>query len=423
MGTTRSMRYTSGVMLLSLGLTACGDAEFSGTASVRLQDKMRLIDAAHAVEIDTFGDVYISGSSRPGLKHVRGLSDILLYKYNKQGDLVWGRQLGGTSGANEFDRPTDIAVDSSTGDVYVSGFTTGAMFKNKHLGGRDAALIKYDYNGKMLWSRQFGTSGHDVATAAATDAFGAVYVVGYRDSVAGDEKANGARDMVVTKLNADGKQQWQQVIGSQFDDQAMDIVIDSDQDIYVAGFTYGQLGNKAFGGRDAVMLKLDTKGNVLWTRQSGSAGDDIATSLVAGDVGQFFVAGTSTGNLPQHTNAGKEDGWVAKYTSGGDEQWTKQFGNQYTNRVKSVRFDATARLVIVAGEQHMGRDQSQILISAFDASGQQQWVKGNKPTDKPAFDYVASAGYFEKTKELVVVGRAMSPKGSPTGDMLVAKYK
>lgn len=404
-------------------LAACGSDDFSGSLDSQLRDKMKMIDAAYAVEVDTFGDVYVSGSTRPGLKHVRGISDILLYKYSRKGELVWGRQIAGSSGTHDFDRPTGIAIFPSTGDVYVSGFTTGAMSKNAHLGGRDAVLVKYDYNGKMLWSKQFGSAGHDVAHAVTTDSTGNVYITGYRDAIAGDQLSKGYRDIFVTKFDDSGKQLWQQIIGTALDDVGHDIMVGADEAVYVAGYSVGNLAAKNAGGKDAVILKLDAAGKLEWTYQYGSVADDVANSLVNGDVGQFYVAGTAANSMPQQRSHGLEDGWVAKFTSDGQEQWTRQFGNQYANRIKNVTFEAKTRQIVVVGEQEKARDQGQIIMAAFDAAGEQKWLREMGDAAAPSYDSVGAAGYFEKGKTLYVVGRSMPPKGPSTGMMFARVYK
>jgi hypothetical protein len=81
-------------------------------------------------------------------------------------------------GTSSSEYSNGIAVDGS-GNVYVTGFTEGGLDGNVSSGGKDIFLVKYDTSGNKLWTRQTGTAGTDVASDAAADAGGNVYICGY----------------------------------------------------------------------------------------------------------------------------------------------------------------------------------------------------------------------------------------------------
>ena len=48
----------------------------------------------------------------------------------------------------------------------------------------------------------------------------------------------------------------------------MDIMVDNQGNVYVAGYTSGSLfGHQPAGGGDAVVAKLDSDGNLVWGKQ------------------------------------------------------------------------------------------------------------------------------------------------------------
>ncbi|MEZ4633802.1 MAG: hypothetical protein R2856_02280 [Caldilineaceae bacterium] len=67
-------------------------------------------------------------------------------------------------------------VADATG-LYVVGQTAGMLPGQVQVGMRDALIRKYSFDGTVLWTRQFGTTGDDSASQVAVDSTG-VYVAG-----------------------------------------------------------------------------------------------------------------------------------------------------------------------------------------------------------------------------------------------------
>jgi len=98
-----------------------------------------------------------------------------------------------------------VATDSS-GNVYVTGFTRGALDGNTSAGSNDLFVVKYSYSGTKQWTKQLGTSGNDNASGVATDSSGNVYVTGYTRGGLDGTNA-GSRDIFVVKYNSSGTKQ------------------------------------------------------------------------------------------------------------------------------------------------------------------------------------------------------------------------
>lgn len=54
-----------------------------------------------------------------------------------------------------------VAIDSTSGGVFVSGYVSGSLHGQAHQGGTDVVLLKFDASGSRLWTQLFGTSGND----------------------------------------------------------------------------------------------------------------------------------------------------------------------------------------------------------------------------------------------------------------------
>jgi len=99
--------------------------------------------------------------------------------------------------------------------------------------------------------------------------------------------------------------------------------------VYVAGQTGGTISadQPSAGGVDAFLAKLDAAGNLLWTRQFGTAANDsVDAGGVAADEKGVYVSGQVGGALPGQTHAGRQDVFLRRYDPDGDERFTHQFG-------------------------------------------------------------------------------------------------
>lgn len=236
-------------------------------------------------------------------------------------DAVWVKQLG--TPADEYGWA--VATDSS-GNVFVAGYTTGALQGNNQ-GGQDVAVAKYSSAGVAQWTAQLGSAGDEHAYGAATDSAGNLYVAGSTTDAMWGAYAGGAHDAFVAKWSPGGSSLWSDPVGSAGDDLAYAIAVDGAGNIYVAGSTTGSFGATNAGGLDAWVAKYDPNMTALWVKQFGGAGDEIARGVAVDGSGNVYVAGSATGAFGGATyNGGLHDAFLVKLDSNGAVQWTKLRG-------------------------------------------------------------------------------------------------
>lgn len=73
-------------------------------------------------------------------------------------------------------------------------------------------------------------------------------------------------DILAIKMSGSGNVIWQQVLNGN-NDAGLDAVLDSSENIYIAGYT----NSGTAGGNDGYIVKLDTAGNILWQRAIGTS--------------------------------------------------------------------------------------------------------------------------------------------------------
>ena len=281
-------------------------------------------DSASAVAVDTTGNAYVTGSTAgtlPGSPTTnQGKSDLFLVKYNPAGDNVWTRQLG----SPDADAANAVAVDGA-GNAYLAGSTTGTLPGSPapNEGNDDLFLVKYNPAGDIVWTRQMGSESFDTATAVAVDTAGNVYVAGYTTgTLPGSPTANqGFADLFLVKYNSAGDNVWTRQLGSPGYDRSSGVSVDAAGNIYVAGTTGNVLPGSPVtnrGGIDLFVVKFNGSGERLWTQQKGSSGFDGANGIAVGKPGGVYVTGETDGSLDGRTKAGSDpDGFILKYLPDG----------------------------------------------------------------------------------------------------------
>lgn len=277
----------------------------------------------------TADGVYAAGSTYGSLQGLsKGKYDGFVRKYSSDGKHLWTRQFG----TPQDDYVYGVAVDAT--GVYLAGSTAGSL-QGTNKGNHDGFVRKYDHNGKLLWTRQFGTSLYDEALGVAAHA-GAVYAAGTTlGSLQGVNKGN--VDGFVRKYNADGKYLWTRQFGTPESDGAHGVAADS-SGVYAAGTTTGSLQGTSNGVQDGFVRKYSPDGKHLWTRQFGTNMEDYVHGVAVGAT-EVYAVGQTTG-LMQGTYKGSSDGFVRMYGLNGHGTWTRQFGTTTADMAFGVAVNA-----------------------------------------------------------------------------------
>jgi len=329
------------------------------------------------VAVDASGNVYVAGETVGALpgQSSSGGSDVFVRKYDGSGSELWTRQFG--TFAN--DHATDVAVDAS-GNVYVAGYTGGALPGQSSLGSDDAFIRKYDGSGNELWTKQFGTSTYDYAESVAVDASGNIYVAGETLGVLPGQTSSGGIDAFVRKYDGSGSEIWTKQFGTSTYVSIWRVAVDASGNVYVAGETKGALpGQTSSGDWDVFVRKYDGSGNELWTKQFGTSDNDYAPGVAVDASGNVYAAGYTGGALPGQSSPGGGDAFVRKYDGSGNELWTRQFGTSDYDYAESVAVDASGN-VYVAGltsgvlPRQTSSGGGDAFVRKYDGSGSELWT-------------------------------------------------
>jgi hypothetical protein len=162
---------------------------------------------SRGIATDPAGNVFLAGytgGARLDGTPSTGASDLFVVKYDNEGNKVYTQQMGA---ADKDTEGNGIATDAD-GNVYVTGHTEGALDGNALTGTNDLFLAKYDAVGTKVYVRQMGAADKDTrGNGIATDADGNVYVTGYTEGALDGNPLTGVGDVFVVKYDNEGNKQ------------------------------------------------------------------------------------------------------------------------------------------------------------------------------------------------------------------------
>ena len=253
-------------------------------------------------------------------------------RYGTVGTRIWAVQFGTAA----YDSVEDVGVDAN-GDVFVLGWTDGTLPGSPvvNLGGSDLFLVKLDANGAILWTRMFGSAGDDFPEGLAITSTGDVYVTGFTEGVMTGVSAGG-QDYFLGRYDTDGNLVMITQRGSAGNDRAKAVAVGPADNPYVVGDTDGDLQGVQAGNADIFVAKYDPAGTELWIDQRGTTDLDLGAGVAVNDNHEVFVVGSTALGLDGNVSAGAMDVVLIRYSTSGAWQYTVQRGSSSADTAAGV---------------------------------------------------------------------------------------
>jgi hypothetical protein len=231
-------------------------------------------------------------------------------RVDSQGSLLWDDSYGGS----QMDSANDV-VETSDGGFLVVGFTYS-------FGGFPAWALRLNSIGGIVWQRAYNSTlgDSDASSVVATSDGGFVIAGEYRSDLTSTQTYS---ELWLFKINGNGVLVWQKAYsGAGHGDIGYSVYQTSDQGLVVAGFTTSYRAAWA-----AVwVLRLDSTGNILWQKAYGGGGVDMfheAYSVIQLSDGGFIVAGYS---FNQTSISNTQTAPVLRLDSNGNVVWSRTYG-------------------------------------------------------------------------------------------------
>ncbi|SIT12134.1 Por secretion system C-terminal sorting domain-containing protein [Chryseobacterium ureilyticum] len=282
---------------------------------------------------------------------------------------------------------------------------------SKQNNGYDFHLVKLNQQGEQAWEKYFSGQNHDYLSSTVTTQDGGFLLAGTSYSGKGLDKkgeAKGGSDIWLIRINEFGDELWQKTLGSSSDEEARAVIQTMDQGFIVAGNV--QNSAKGYGSKDVLIIKLDKDGKeisqiilggkgldevekMIPTRDGGallgiySRSSQVKGSEVQNPESQFSTKATATSNLisamsKQTDNFGEGDYWIVKLDKNGKVEWEKNYGGKEDDHLRTLAL--TANGYVIGGESRSDRsgnktvgieEGTDLWLIALNERGDEQWQK------------------------------------------------
>jgi hypothetical protein len=285
------------------------------------------------------GYLYVVGSTE---NIERGDWDLYILKYDTDGNLIWNRTWStseddsareaivydgyiyvtgrtaryyGGGGANlillKYDPQGNLAWSHVWDEGYTAGYGLTAFDNHIYVSGGDD-LLKYSTDGELIWNRSLIDRGYSITNYA-----GNIYL--------SCERARDSSTVILYKFDTDGNSIWNRSWSRNKNVHDGD-VIGYNGHIYLTGSNY--IGNNE---SVAILLKFDEEGNMIWNQTYGKGGVEHASQMVQYN-GSLYLFGNS---FKKSLERG-QDATLMKFDVDGNFLWDRIFGGRYHDYGKCV---------------------------------------------------------------------------------------
>jgi hypothetical protein len=388
--------------------------------------------------------------------------DFWIVKLNAKGGEEWQKTLGG-KGQDEL----SCIVKTRDGGYIIGGSSSSESSPNPSKGGEsspdtgkdtevivktsayfgnmDYWVIRMDGEGTILWQKSFGGIYNDELNSIALTDDGGFLLGGSSNSPVysspnlseGGGHAGGKQDACIglddywiIKLDKDGEEEWQKVIGGSGDDQLQDVHQTQDGNYLLAGYTNSDTGDDKKSsnedGTDFWLVKLDKMQTVVWQETYNIGKVDVLTSLVENNDGSLLLGGYAQGEvvkkkqlkngktLKQVQGKGRDadansalvkgtgDYVALKINAKGEEVWRREVGSDGLDVLKKV-VETRDGGYLMAGTSSPSPSKGVENKSSGDRSSgigrQDFWVVKLKDKQKPKEDKKVIEAFPNPTRQ------------------------
>lgn len=342
--------------------------------------------------------------------------DMFIQKIDSLGNFEWARQFGNPfsvdSGYDVCFSPDSCLLITGI-CINASDIDPGPPVINGSQAEGKIVLIKLALDGSVLWVKNFGGASIDAGLKVTTDQLGNIYMAGIALSDSIDFNPGtpnfymsnqGTFDGWVAKFNSNGDYVWSRMIGGQGSDFVRGLYV-SDY-IYISGefesnVDFDPLGGgniiSSSGSSDAFIQKMDTLGNVIWTKTFGGIAFDVAYDICETINRDVVAVGTfrgpvdfNPGILDSLVSSTFYDPFVLKLDSLGQFKWVNTIDiSSSAEKFNAVCSDTSGNIFVTGAyngickfDTPLGYDLTKptgaydnVLYAKLDSLGNYGWAK------------------------------------------------
>jgi len=257
----------------------------------------------------------------------QGDDDIYLVRTDGLGDILWTKTYG--SSTQDF----LYSLDPTSDGGYIIGGTISGH----------PSLLKMDSDGFIIWTKSYSYGAF--AAHPCNDGGYALF-------------GTGLNGLTITKTDYLGNIIWIKSYGPNVtlnNHFGSGFKQTSDNGFIFTGYAYNTLS----GGPNAILVKTNDTGNILWAKSYGGDSHDEGVSVLQLSDGGFLLSGLST-------SFGIFGDYVIRTTSTGDTIWTRSF--EFADAAWLEQTNNNSEFIITGGN-------GAACIIKFDLNGDTLWTQ------------------------------------------------
>src|SRR5262245_37621703 len=284
---------------------------------------------------------------------------VLMPRASAAEDLLWVRQLGSTAasmtgiGVDPDDNVYMTGRFSGTVDFDPEAGVTNLT----SIGANDAYLTRYDRDGRLVWARQIGGTGSvgsSLTGGIASDEGNAIYIAGSFSGTADFDPGSGVfemtapganSDLFVAKLTRAGDLVWARQMSCSVGSAGPIAIAANAASVAFTGTINGTCDFDPGPGtadvtatagmgtgtpENVFVAALDANGNFGWAAPFESPGSDIPNGISVDAAGSVYSVGRARGSIDYDPGPGTDmqngDFFVIKQAANGAELWARAIG-------------------------------------------------------------------------------------------------
>lgn len=285
---------------------------------------------------------------------------------NSDGEVTFVKTLGGSK--NDSAQSVIATMD---GGYAILGFTQSmdGDITDKQNESFDYWVLKFNAADELEWQKTYGGSEDERGRDIIQTLDGGYAIIGFSFSNDGDVTDNsGLQDYWLAKLDANGNITWQKSFGYQGADSGISVIQTNDQGYLISGIldvtASGGLGNSSrsenrHAGGDYWVLKLNSTGDIEWSKYFGGNATDTPEGIVQTDDNGFIIAGGSDSeDTDISNNNGSYDFWVVRISASGNLVWEKSFGGDQIDEARAIVKSGDGNYIIAGDTRSNDNDIS-----------------------------------------------------------------
>lgn len=219
--------------------------------------------------------------------------------------------------------------------------------------GTDGFIARFDYFGTEIWCRQIEKADDEILFDVAGVPGGMFVAAGFTES-----SGAGGKDFWLVMIDGEGDIQWNRTYGTAGSEVAYSVVPVSSGGFALCGGSDGNFH----------MVITDDEGNGLLSRSFDNGGHETARCILESSEGGFLLTGSTMAEGGYQT-----DVWILRTDGSGNMQWDLELGGDGTDSGWDAVEPATGGFIVLANTMSTGCGSYDASISRIDPWSNTIW--------------------------------------------------